>query len=203
MMNYAILMSVLMLASTAIAAPCPTYTPQSSPYFCDFWTDGDPFFTGQYPVYAVSDSGATCGVSTVTETGQFLIHVIGDSGDVNMPWYGSLVQFRNEQIGGCADIHWKVIDGPYDDEIGNWVVGWHNQTSNEIALIWPGDFDENGAVDIIDLMRLVRVAFYGETDNTVYDLSGDCVIDIVDVALLNQIVNQGGAYHGQMGYGCQ
>lgn len=198
--------TILVAGALAFGA-CPEYHNVPSPWFADFWCDDDPFLEDGTVIVAVSDSGALCGVDTVAESG-FLIHVIGDPDNPMLSWNydgpdslfpdsASFIRFRNGQIRDCDYQMAQVVAGPY------MTVGWRDQSSNLLRIVWPGDFNWDFQLTIIDVMHLVGVAFHGATNYNVYDLSGDCVVNVVDIVLLADVVFGGEGYHGQMGYGCE
>jgi hypothetical protein len=50
-----------------------------------------------------------------------------------------------------------------------------------------GDFDPNGRIDVADIMKVAsrwRCKYWDSCYNPLYDLDGDCDIDIVDIMLV-------------------
>jgi hypothetical protein len=66
-----------------------------------------------------------------------------------------------------------------------------NSISNIVEIFNPYDVNNDGSVDISDVVSLVNFILDSSTTNSSYDVNGDGNIDISDVvALVNMILGQ-------------
>lgn len=177
---------------------CTLPTTPPTPFVCDYWT-----WPNDYQMPGAVITGWWNGLPTVNQPygltqatpfapALFLLHVWGDDGspDIPGPVNGDTITLHSEQIIGCGALRTK------DPLI------WRNRGSDSVRVIYPGDFDEDLDIDWEDMMRLFGVAFMNMPDTGVYDLDGNCDIDITDAVMMARIVARHIMSWGQIHYGC-
>lgn len=102
----------------------------------------------------------------------------------------------------CFDAD-SVIEHRVDGTIARaWQVGDGPQSAAYITNRAPGDLNEDGAIDVFDVIGVIAVAFSGAPPpprpNSA-DVNADCVVDVFDVIAIISVAFSGG---GGLYWGC-
>lgn len=180
---------------------CTPHTGMFTLQVADYWAFDDPYLAQHATLTAyvlVEADTVYCGqTKTMPVGGAFLLHVYGDDpstkDEIEGAVAGQQVFIRYQHLLGCRTVR---TTRP---------LIWRDRSSTPVQLIYPGDFDGDGDLDVADMVQLISVAFRGGAgDPGKFDLDGDCKVGITDVALFADVALRGnGNSFQRLTYGCE